>query len=441
MTHLKRFLFPVLFLVLVAASIARAEVQPAVDLETLINQAFAANPDLLAANERWQMITEKAHQAGTFDNPMAMLRVQNALIKDPFDFTRDSMTAKVVGVSQKFPFFGKRALMKEEAGLAAESERWIVAERRLELRRMIQETWYQIYRLDRSLEGIASNSSLLDSLQLLAENMYSAGKTSQQEIFQAQLERSKMEEMRLLAIQKRQSAVSLLNSFLARPADAEIPNLPKIEVQPKNLAAADLEALAYQNRPILKQQEAKIGKADAGHRLAEKELYPDITLTLEYMQRDPAMNTPGDDMYGAQVSFELPIQHEQRRAKIAESQAEKRMATYELAATKNQIRLAIHDALAQLDKNERLMKLYRSGILIQADNALESALSSYRANTVSLSEVLKNHIARFNAEQEYHGAVAEYQMQVAALEAAVGMPLSAAINTQQLPDESRRVQP
>ena len=86
------------------------------------------------------------------------------------------------------------------------------------------------------------------------------------------------------------------------------------------------------------------------------------------------------------------------------------------------------------------MKLYRSGILIQADNALESALSSYRANTVSLSEVLKNHIARFNAEQEYHGEVADYQMQVAALEAAVGMPLSA-IKPQQLPDESRRVQP
>lgn len=45
-------------------------------------------------------------------------------IRDPLDFKRDEMTAKVIGISQKLPFFGKRDLMREEAGFEAEAERW-----------------------------------------------------------------------------------------------------------------------------------------------------------------------------------------------------------------------------------------------------------------------------------------------------------------------------
>lgn len=73
----------------------------------------------------------------------------------------------------------------------------VVEERRLELRRMIKETWYQIYLVDRSLETVASTIKLLDDLVRQAESMYSVGKAGQQEVFQAQLERSKMEEMRI----------------------------------------------------------------------------------------------------------------------------------------------------------------------------------------------------------------------------------------------------
>jgi outer membrane protein TolC len=422
-----RILFFLFFLVACPVECIRAgQAQPPENLETLIAQAVTSNPEVNVSAERWRMRVEQARQAGALEDPMMMFRVQNALIRDPLNFQRDAMTAKVIGLSQKLPFYGKRDLMREEAGFDADAERWVVEERRIELRRMIKETWHQIYLVDRSLETVAGTARLLDDLARLAESMYGVGKTGQQEIFQAQVERSKMEEMRIGLEQKRRSLVVALNSLAYRPLETVIPPIPQMTLPSYSFSAAELERLALEHRPALKSLKAKIDKAEAGAKLAEKELYPDFTVSLEYMQREPAMDSSGDDMYGAQLSFNLPIQSDRRHAKIAEMQASKRMAVQELAALQNQIGLAVSDGLAQLERSRALTRLYDKGILVQAGGALESAMAAYRTDKAKFSEVLASRMALFNFEREYHGAVVDHQMQLAALENVVGAPLPSA---------------
>lgn len=391
-------------------------------LEALVVLAMKDNPEVLASEERWRMRVERVRQDGTLDDPMMMVGIQNALIRDPFDLSRENMTSKVLGVSQKLPFYGKRDLMREAAGLEAEAERWVVEERRIELRRMVKETWYRIYFIDRSLETVADTIRLLDSLTRLAESMYGVGKTEQQDVFQAQLERSKMEEMRIGLQQQRRSLAATLNALAYRPADTAIPPIAKVTMTPLMLSAGEIEQLALESRPAIKSLQAQIDKAAVSSRLAEKEFFPDVTVSLEYMQRDATMNTPGDDMYTAALSFNLPIQRDRRHGKVAETQAERRMAIHQLAALKNQIQQAITDGLAQLERSRKLTRLYDKGILAQANGAVESSMAAYRTDKAAFSQVLASRIAVFNFEREYHGAVADYQMQLAALEGVVGVP-------------------
>ncbi len=393
------------------------------DLEPLIAQALTNNPEVKASAERWRMTVERARQAGVLEDPMMMMRIQSALVREPLAFNRDTMTGKVVGISQKLPFFGKRDLMREEAGFEAEAERWVVEERRIELRRMIKEAWYQIYLIDRSLETTAGTIRLLDDLIRLAESMYAVGKTGQQEIFQAQLERSKMEEMRIGLEQKRRSLAASLNTLVYRAPDTTIPPIPKMHLAPLKLSAPELESLAFQHRPAVKSLNALIDKAEVSSKLAEKEFYPDFTVSLEYMQRDPAMDSPGYDMYSAGLTFNLPIQSDRIHAKVAETQASRRMAVQERAALQNRIRLAISDGLAQLERSRKLIQLYDKGILAQASGAMASAMASYRNDKAKFSEVLASRTALFNFEREYHGAIADYQMQLAVLEGNVGTTL------------------
>lgn len=392
-------------------------------LTQLIAEAQANNPEIRASEERWRMSMEQANQAGALEDPMLMLGIQNGVIRDPLDFKRDDTTAKVIGLSQKLPFYGKRDLMRDEAGLGAEAERWVVEERRLELRRMVGETWAQLYVVDRSLETVDASIGLLDDLVRLAESMYSVGQAGQQEIFQAQLERSRMEEMRIGLQQRRTSLAATLNTLANRPPESDLPMIGSLPLPPLTLPAQELYQMALANRPALKTLQARIDQAGTGVKLAEKELYPDFTVAVEYMQREEFEMSRGDDMYTATLSFNLPVQTDRRRAKVAEMEAARRMAVQELAGQQNRIRLAISDGLAQLERSRKLARLYEAGMLDQARGTLEAATAAYRTGKAKFSEVLASRMNLLAYERDYHGAVADYRMQLAILENAVGVAL------------------
>jgi outer membrane protein TolC len=128
--------FFVLFSFLVPFSVWGAQASPTLD--ALVAEGERSNPDIFASEARWQASVARASQAGALDDPMIMMRIQNAPLRTPLDMSQEAMSARVIGISQKLPFFGKRELMKQEALHQAEADRWLVAERRLELRRMIK---------------------------------------------------------------------------------------------------------------------------------------------------------------------------------------------------------------------------------------------------------------------------------------------------------------
>ena len=395
----------------------------AAPLDALVQEALTANPELKASAARWQMFTAKARQAGTFDDPMLMFGIDNGLVRDPLNFDRDMATSKVIGISQMVPFFGKRGLAREAAAFEAEATRWEMEERKLELTAMVKETWYQIYFTDRSLEVLERSIATLDDLARFTEAMYGVGQGRQADVLRAQVERSKMEEMRLVLQQQRRSLEAGLNALLYRPTSIAVPTVDGVELTIVALDTAELERLADEHRPLLRSLAARIGKATAERALADKEFYPDFTLAFEYMQRDSIMDDPGYDMYNASVSFNLPLQRERRHAMVAESDAAKRMAGEELNMTRNAIRKTIADLSAQLERDRRMASLYREGILPQAGATLESSLSAYRAGKGEFMQVLDSRMALFNVERDYYKAVAEHQMELARLEATVGTSL------------------
>jgi len=392
-------------------------------LDDLVVEALAANPELKATHARWEMFTQKARGAGSFDDPMLMLGVKNNLIRDPFDFKRDMSSSKVIGISQMIPFFGKRDLMKEAATLEAEAARWEVEERKLELAAMVKETWYQIYFTDRSLDVLERSIATVDELVRFTEAMYGAGQGRQADVLRAQVERSKMEDMRLTLQQQRRSLETGLNALLFRPQSTTVPEVSALELTAFTPEPAELERLAEEHRPLLRALAARIDKAEAERLLADKEFYPDFTLSFEYMQRESIMDDPGYDMFDANISFNLPLQRERRHAMVAESEASRRMAGEELNMTRNAIRQTIADLAAQLQRDRKMASLYRDGLLPQSSLAAESALSAYRTGKGEFMQVLESRVALFDVERTYYQAVAEHEMELARLEAAVGVPL------------------
>jgi outer membrane protein TolC len=419
-----RFLIALALVILILPESVRAgDLPQAEDLSRLVADALARNPELKGSEARWQMFRNRIAQARAFDDPMLMLKIQNGIFTDPFNFRKDPMTQKVIGITQQFPFWGKRELKGEVAAKEAESYKWQAEERKLELRRMVAETYYQIYFTDRSLAIVDKNLKILDDFVTLAETKYSVGQGAQQDVFKAQVEHSKLLDMHITLEQQRKSLQANLNALLYRPAETPVGAIPDFDIKPLIQSPEELLNIAYDNRPMLKSLTALIEKGKAGHKLAEKEYYPDFNVSFEYMQRERFEGSSGDDMYSLGVTFNLPVHRERRQAMVAESSSEITMATEELNVQKNSINSGISDLLAQLERRRKLADLYKTGIIPQAGQSLESATIGYRVNKVDFLNLLDSRMTLFNYERELYDSLADYQVKRAQLEALVGKEL------------------
>jgi outer membrane protein TolC len=407
-----------------SAGFARADAaRPAENLATLIDIALANNPELKSSRARWEMFVAKAKQAGALDDPMFMVKLQNMLVRQPLAFNKDPQSAKVLGISQQLPFWGKRAIRQEAAELEAGSYKWAAEERKLELARMVKETWYQIWALDKSLAIIDKNLQLLSDFVTIAETKYSVGQGVQQDIYKAGLEKSKMLEMQISLQQQRRSLEANLNYLLSRPGNTPVGSIPDFSLPRLSRSPEELHKLALDKRPQIRSLTLLTLKGDASRRLAQKELWPDFNLSLEYMIREPSMNDPGDNMFTLGVTFNLPLQQERRRAMLTEATSETSMATDELQALQNTIDFTINDTLAQLERRRKLVELYRGGVIPQAEQSLEAAVIGYRVNKVDFLTLLDGRMNLFTYERELYDSQAEYMMKLAQLEAAVGTEL------------------
>jgi outer membrane protein, heavy metal efflux system len=414
---------------------AKADVAkvPLENLTALVAAALANNPELKASESRWQMFASKVKQAGALDDPMVMLKVQSTPARQPFVFNKDTQSAKVIGISQQFPFWGKRGLRRDVARFEADSYRWAFEERKLELTRMVKESYYQLWAVDKGLEIVSKNLNLLSDFITITELKYSVGQGVQQDIFKAGLEKSKMVEMQITLQQQRKSLEATLNYLLCRPGNTSVDPVADFTLPFITLSREQLNATAIDQRPQVKSLASLMEKAGASRRLARREFYPDFNLSAEYMIRD-AVSTematdPGDNMVSIGITFNLPVLQGKRQAMVAESTFEKAMATEELNALKNSISYTINESLAQLERRRKLVDFYKGGLIPQAKQSLESALIGYRVGKVDFLTLLDSRMNLFNLERELNESQAEYMMKLAQLEAAIGSDLTAASGT------------
>lgn len=404
------------------------------NLAALTEQALINNPELKSSHSRWLMFVNKAKQAAAFEDPMFMFKLQNMLAREPFTFNKDPQSAKVIGISQQLPFWGKRAIKQEIANLDAQSYRWKIEERKLELVRMVKETYYQIWNVDKSLGIVDKNIKILSDFVVIAESKYSVGQGAQQDIFKAGLEKSKMLDMQITLNQQRKSLEANLNYLLYRSGNTVVGMVADFALPQLSLTVEQLNEIAYNKRPEVKSLITLANKGQAAHRLAQKEFYPDFNISFEYMFKEAVatdmITDPGYNMFSLGITFNLPFQQEKRHAMLAESASETNMAMDELNGLKNTISYTINDTLAQLERRRKLIELYKSGIIKQAEQSLESAIISYRVNKVDFLTLLDGTMSLFKYERELYESQAEYMMALARLEVAVGAELVSDLKTE-----------
>jgi outer membrane protein TolC len=160
-----------------------------------------------------------------------------------------------------------------------------------------------------------------------------------------------------------------------------------------------------------------VAAAEAKVRMAEREYYPDFTLNAGYFRRGGEFM----DMWSLTTTINIPIFYRtKQRQAVLEAKANLGGAEHELIATKTMLSSAIRDNYSMAGTAERLMELYRDGLVPKAYQDFESALAGYRTGKVEALTVISRLKVLLDYETLYWGQFAEREKAIAKLETITG---------------------
>jgi len=426
----KAKIFFLLFLILVfsfSTSFAQEKELQILKLDELINEALNNNPEIKVLKNRFDALNQRPSQEGTLDDPKLSFGVTN-LPTDKFDFDSESMTQKEIGVSQMLPFPGKLRLKKEIAQKEADAAEKEYYDKRNEITERVKEAYYELFFIHKSIEITEKNKGLLEQFIKIAETKYSVGQGIQQDILKAQVELSKIINELIKLEQEKETAQARLNTLLYRLPQSPLGKPEELEKTKFSFSLEELMKMAQDQRPLLLGIKDTIEQFEKSYALAKKNYYPDFDVSLAYGQRD-SLRTKGvneglADMISARVTINLPVWRKRKLDKrVEETLANKRMAEEQYNSLKNEIYFNLKNIIAEIKKGESLLELYKTGIIPQASQSLESAMAGYQVNKIDFLTLLDNQITLFNYEIEYYKVLSDYEKQLAKLETVVGKRL------------------
>ena len=260
----------------------------------------------------------------------------------------------------------------------------------------------------------------------IAEVKYSVGRGLQQDVLLAQVELSKIIEDLITLKQKRQTAESRLNTLLYRDPRSHLGKTVDVEKTEFNHTLEELMSRAVEKRPLLESLKALIESAEASYKLSKKEYYPDFNVGLSYGQREGGRNKKGvnidrTDFVSGFVTVNIPLYFRTKQDKrVAQTIAEKSLSEERFNSVKNEIYYQLKDLMADEEKGKGLINLYKTGILPQAKQSLDSSISGYQVDKVDFLTMLQNWVTLFKYENEYYKVLSDYEKTLARLENVVG---------------------
>ena len=184
---------------------------------------------------------------------------------------------------------------------------------------------------------------------------------------------------------------------------------------------------------MVKAGEREVDAARARTKLARREIWPDLTVGLQYGRQratmagtDPSMppERKTQRMGSLMIGATLPIFARSRQLRMREEMtAMERMAEADLAAMRAETRGRVAAVHASLVRARTLTALYRTTVIPQAEATVTSAHAAYRVGSVDFMTLLDDRMTVNEYRQELFALEAEHGKAWAELEMLLGREL------------------
>ncbi len=331
-------------------------------------------------------------------------------------------------IYQEFPWGGTLALRGQAAEQEVRIALFDLASRQLEAVAQVKRAYYDLAFNQQAGAILRANREVAKQIQEVAEERYTAGTTSFQDVLRAQTAVTEIDR-ELVAFRRglAQARANLARQLHVSP-DADLQALPDLPVADIPARIERLYRLAAAVRPDLQGRLAAVARDERQVELARKRYYPNVQLGVAYNlvttrnAADPLAD--GGDDVGLYVGFNLPIYRRKLDAAVCEAQARTLADARQYDYDRDQAYAEIRELYAEAEAQRDTLDLLENNILPKSEQALEVAQKDYPTGGLDFLTLNTARQEVLRLRVQVARLKADLNRTVAALERAVGVQLN-----------------
>jgi outer membrane protein TolC len=365
----------------------RAELSLA-DAERL---ALEADPAVIASQSRALALQEQAIADGQLPDPKLTVGVWNVPLDD-FSMKKEGSSQFRSGIKQAFPRGQTLHYRQKHTEWLGRAEQAQVKFTQREIRRDVRQAFLELYYQSQATHVIDDSRQLFEQLVAITRAHYASGRVSQQDVLQAQLELSRLEDRATkiseLADVQRASLSRWIGEAAWQPVAADFPVLPQTQ------SLVTLQASLSQH-PAIESASARVEANQQMVKAAREQYKPGVDVGLEYRKRfgDNADGSDRPDMMAAMVTLDLPLfteKRQDRRLAARQQQTEAAMQTREQKL--REIQRLLKSDYARWQRLGEQETLYQQHLLRESSENAEAALHSYQSGINEFNTLMRARI-------------------------------------------------
>lgn len=402
---------------LLASGPAVAQTLTHISLEQSIDLALAHSHTLKAARTQIQQNQAQEVTASLRPNPALLWDALFLPVFSPQNFTLDNLSNTQqfdMGVSYLLERGGKRQRRVDAARDTTAVTRYQVndAERTLVFNVAQQFIAAQLAQsvLDFALKDLESFQETVK----ISEDRYKAGDISEGDLLKIKLQLLQFQtDVAGAQVAKVQALASLrqLLGFDAVPADYEIEG--ELAYQPLSANLDDLRLRALKLRPDLLAAQQSVRAAQSQIALAKANGKVDLTTGVSYS------HVSDQSSLSAIFSIPLPV-FDRNQGEIARTRYALTQSQENAEAASDAVLTDVRNNYEAFSTNQKILQLYLSGYLKQAQDSRDISEYAYKRGAASLLDFLDAERSYRSTQLSYRQALANYLLSIEQLKEAVG---------------------
>ncbi len=378
--------------------------------DALINRLLASNPQLRGLEAEWKSARQQAVIAGALPDPMFVFGHYVSSVE-----TRVGPMQEKIGLSQKFPWFGKLSTARKVAAKEAAAQELIWRAAGEELSFQLASAYIDAAYSRDSVGLLDTQVVLTGEIRKAAERIYgstNAKAAGQEDVLRFSVLADRFRDRQIVLRENEKLAIDRIERMLNGP-------LPKgarfsLEIatnarRPVPTTAERSFAYAYDVRPELLASQLQLDAAQLRERLARLDYYPDVTIGADYtvvgeanqttMMQPGAAGMPptsvtgrasdsGKDSAMVFFSINVPIWWDKQAAQVEQAKEKSRAQESRIQDLQAAIKREILEAYRNAQAAEESVRLHREKLIPQATRARELSLADYSSGKQNFLNVL-----------------------------------------------------